>query len=78
MMVIVIGFGNSIRYSLELCQFRCTEEEISNVNMKVYYVQITIIVFATSCAIFLRWRGPHKIGQGAACGPRAARWAALV
>ena len=33
---------------MELCQFRCTEEEISHVNIKVYYQQI---VFAT-CSIF--------------------------
>ena len=25
-----------------------------------------------------RARGPHKMGQGAACGPRAARWTALA
>ena len=44
---------HTIAYSLELCQFRYTGEEISNVNIKVYYQQIAIhvIVFAT-CAIF--------------------------
>ena len=39
------------KYSFELCQFRCTEEEISDVHIKVYYQRIAIIVFAT-CAIF--------------------------
>ena len=52
--IVVIGNSpvwNSMRYSLELCQFRYTEEEISNVNIKVYYQQMAKIVFAT-CAIF--------------------------
>ena len=58
--VVFYWIHNNIRHSLELCQFRCTEEEISDANIKVYYQQI---VFAT-CSIFrIKWaRGPH-VGQ---------------
>ena len=56
-------------------QFKCAEEEISDVNIKVYYQQIAIIVF-TICAIFrgepggrIKWaRGPH-----AAPGPHVGQ-----
>ena len=49
-----------------------TEEEISDVHIKVYYQQIATIIFA-SCAIFGGGpRGLIELARGAACGPDAA------